>query len=309
MSSKDYYKILGVSKDATQADIKKAYRKIAVKYHPDKNKGDKKAEDKFKEATEAYDVLGNAEKRQKYDMYGSEAFSGGNYSYQHFDPSQFQDIFEGLGGGFSNIFDNLFGGSTKRRSSTFSSGSFSDLFGGGSGFSFDSGRNHYQPNNLETSINISVYESVYGSQRQLSVKTQSGIKKINVKIPPGIRDKQKLSIKNISGINSNIVVTINIVEDALFSRDKDNIITNANITFSQAALGDEIFITNLKGNKIKLKIPKGIHSSSILRIKGKGAKCNNNPPGDFLIKINVLTPKNLNEEAVEALKKLKELGM
>lgn len=311
MSSKDYYKVLGVSKDAGQADIKKAYRKIAVKYHPDKNKGDKQAEEKFKEATEAYDVLGNPEKRKKYDMYGSEAFSGGNYSYQNIDPSQFQDIFEGMGG-FSSIFENLFGGGKRRnRRSTFSNNMFGDLFGSGgsTGFSFNSGHEHYQPQVFETEIKISVYESVFGSERELSLKTQSGIKKIKIKIPKGIREGQKLQLKNVSGINAIIKVKITIGEDALFKRVNDDVITNVNITFSQAALGDTIFITNLKGNKIKLKIPKGIQNGAILRIKGQGAKFHNNSPGDFLIKVNVMTPKNLNKEAEAALKKLKELGM
>lgn len=312
-TTKDYYKILGVDKSASQEEIKKAYRKLALKYHPDKNKGNKEAEEKFKEATEAYDVLYDSEKRKKYDMYGSEAFSGDNFSYQNFDESAFKDIFDDIGlGSFSSIFENLFSGSgrkTHRQSYSFFGNDFSDMGADDKNFSGNFGsRNYHQPRDYETALTISVYESVYGSSRQLSLKTPTGVKTINIKIPAGINDGQKLKLKNISGLDGNLLVKIKIASDKLFERIGNDIITKVNVTFSQAALGDEIFISDLSGKKIKLKIPAGIQSGSILRIKGKGVNTKN-ITGDLLIKINVLTPKNLNNEAIEALKKLKKLGM
>jgi len=312
-TKRDYYEVLGVQKGANKDEIKKAYRKKAIQYHPDKNPGDKEAEEKFKEATEAYDVLYDPEKRKKYDMYGSEAFSGDNFSYQNFDESAFKDIFDDIGlGSFSSIFENLFGGSGRRshrQSYSFFGNDFSDMSAEDKIFSGNFGSRNYQPQrDYETEVTISVYESVYGSNRQLSLKTATGVKTINIKIPAGINDGQKLKLKNISGLDGNLLVKIKIASDKLFERIGNDIMTKVNVTFSQAALGDEIFISDLAGKKLKLKIPAGIQSGSILRIKGKGVNTKN-ITGDLLIKINVLTPKNLNSEAIEALKKLKKLGM
>jgi len=308
MPKKDYYQILGVSKDATLDEIKKAYRKLAIKYHPDKNKGNKEAEEKFKEATEAYEVLRDPEKRKRYDMYGDASINEDMFKYQNFDYSAYKDIFDDIGlGSFSSIFENLFG--SKKRTS---SGGFSFFFDSDSDMFSNFGAKNNQTQNLreyKVTLEISVYESVYGTEKQLSIRTNRGTKNIKIKIPAGIRDGQKLRLKNLQDINAEIIVEIKILQNGLFKREGDDIITEKNITFSQAALGCEVMVQGLDGSMFKLKIPKGIQSGTKLRIRGKGAQYKNDAAGDLLVKINVLTPVNLNSEAIELLKRLNELGM
>lgn len=315
MAKKDYYEILGLKRDASQDEIKKAYRKLALKYHPDKNKGDKNAEEKFREATEAYEVLHDEEKRKKYDMYGSAAFTGDNFNYQNFDASAYQDIFQDIGiGSFSSIFEDLFSPRRGTRSHSFfgdEAGGFTinDLFSGGYAGRTKTRTRQAPKQKLETKIDISVYESVFGAQKILSLQTPQGVKTINLKIPAGIRNGQKLKLKNVSGLNVEILVSIGIVPDTVFKREGDDILTDVSITFSKAALGDSVTVTTIQGKNIKIKIPPGIQSGTNLRLKGMGAQYQNNPPGDMLVKVNVLTPVNLNEEARTALETLRNLGM
>lgn len=313
MAKNNYYTILGVAKGASSEEIKKAYRKLALKYHPDKNKGNKTAEAKFREATEAYEILHDPEKRKKYDMYGSAAFSGDSFNYRNFDSSAFQDIFQDLNlGSFSSVFSNIFGHQQGGQSRSYFGNTHSNTFNINDLFQGFSGRKQTrqaQPQDLETSIDISVYESVMGTSKTLKLQTPEGDKTINLKIPAGIRSGKKLKLKNIKGINARIFIKIQVVDDSIYSRDGDTVTMKVNLTFSRAALGDEIEITTIQGKKIKVKIPAGIQSDTKLRVKGLGAQFQNESAGDLLVMVHVLTPVNINPEARTMLENLKKMGM
>ena len=200
MQYKDYYKTLGVEKSATADEIKKAYRTLVKKYHPDKNQGDKKAEDKFKEVSEAYEVLGDAEKRSKYDNFGSQTNFSGGYD---FDPSQYgfssdnvrYQYSTGGNGVHSDFFNAFFSGNDFDLGDIFSS------FGGG-------GRSRRQPRaqdgqDIESEIEITPEEGHHGVEKQISLQTQTGVRNITFKIPKGVKEGERIRLKNQGGDGAN----------------------------------------------------------------------------------------------------------
>ncbi len=312
MEFKDYYKILGVDKTATQDDIKKAYRKLAMKYHPDKNPGDKSAEEKFKEITEANEVLSDPEKRKKYDALGA------NWkNYQH------------TGRGFDDFF-NQFGG--KRRSgdgSTFEfSGDFRDFFGGFGGFSdffesffggrskstekdfgFGSQRSKSATIDVEADLNITLEEAFNGTERQINIDG----KKLKIKINPGIKDGQKLRLKGMGrskvseGPKGDLYIKIHILNHPFYEIKDDDLYFNLDIDLYTAVLGGKENIKTLDGKRINLTIPSGTESEKILRLKELGMKRDDGSRGDLFIKIHITIPKDLTEEEKNLFKKLRDL--
>ncbi|WP_136612283.1 DnaJ C-terminal domain-containing protein [Sinomonas albida] len=293
---KDFYSILGVSKDASDADIKKAYRKLARKYHPDQNPGDAEAEKKFKDITEANSVLSDAEQRQQYDAIramGGARFSAGGPG-------------AGAGtAGFEDLFGGLFGGGAGRHSRGFGSSNlppeFADLFGG-----FSSGGGFQAPPqkgaDREASTTISFAGSIRGTT--VGLREQNG-DVIDVRIPAGIRDGQKVRVRGKGGPGSagpgDLIVTVHVTPHEFFTRDDDNIRIHVPVSFDEAALGAQIEVPTLDGRSVRMKVPAGSNSGRTLRVKGQGVKSSRGQ-GDLLVTIDVVVPQNLSKEAEDAVR-------
>ena len=309
MDYKDYYKVLGVPKNASQEEIKKAYRKLAVKYHPDKTKGDKKFEEHFKEVGEAYAVLRDPEKRKKYDQLGANwkqyenAGAGGGFDFSQFGgqapgggsfyyEGNMEDIFGGTGGGFSDFFNAFFGGSRGARPG------------------FSGGQRPRKGQDLQAEMEITVYEAYHGTSRILNVDG----KKLRVEIKPGSYNGLKLRIKGKGGTgsggepNGDIYIKIKVQPDNRHKIDGSNLMLKTGVDLYTAVLGGKTEINTLAG-KLNVPVPAGSQSGRKLRLKGKGMPVYNKPGahGDLFIQLNVIIPKNLNQEEIKLFKKLKEL--
>lgn len=308
MDYKDYYKVLGVSKNASQDEIKKAYRKLAVKFHPDKNQGDKKAEERFKEISEANEVLSDPGKRKKYDELGNNwkqyeqagAGASGGYDWSQFNRNKpggggyyyegnMEDIF-GETSGFSDFFNSFFGEKTGRRRST-----------GGKR------RSNFQPRqDLQAEMVITLEEAFIGTSRILEVEG----KKLRIKTKPGSYNDQELKIANKTpdGSYGDIFIKIKVLNDPNFVREGNNLISEVPVDLFTAVLGGKTEVNTLSG-KINITIPAGTQNGNKLRIKGKGMPVYDKPEiyGDLIIQIKIIIPEHLNEEEKKLFKKLKEI--
>ena len=298
--AKDYYAVPGVEKSATAEQIKKAYRKLAVKYHPDKNPGDKQAEERFKEITEAYAVLSDLEKRQQYDRFGDAAF------HQQF--SQ-EDIFRNFD--FGNVF----------REFGFSGGSddiFSQLFGGMGGRGFTGAQ--YKPRPVKGQdylmrITIPFRQAILGGERRVDFDREGKHEHIQVRIPPGVESGQKLRIAGKGGVSQtggpqgDLLLEINITPDARFSREGNDLFVTVSVPFSGATLGTSIDVPTFNEPK-RVKVKPGTRSGSKIRLKGYGVPGRGGRlPGDLYAVIEVDVPKSLDEHQKELLEKLRESGL
>ena len=304
MEYKDYYKILEVDKSASQEEIKKSYRKLAKKYHPDLHPDDKNSQEKFKEINEAYEVLGDEKKKKQYDTFGSSYnFSGG----QNFDPSQYgfgnahtyTYTTSGDGRGFSDFFNMFFGGGGSSGSSGFN---ISDLFGGGGA------RHKRNPQSYESELSITLEEGYNGGTREVSLNLGGEAKNISVKIPKGILPGKKLRVKGEKwGISGDVLFKINFIENNRYRLDGLDIISKVDVLPWEAALGTKMIVDTLEG-RIKVTIPKGIEAGKKIRIPKKGYRDMKNQVGDLYIEINIVNPPTLTEEEEELYKKLKEIS-
>jgi len=339
----DYYEILGISKSASDSEIKKAYRKKALKYHPDKNPGDSSAEENFKKAAEAYEVLGNPDKRAKYDQFGHSAFDGNG----------------GFGAGGMNM-DDIFS-------------QFGDIFGGAfGGFGgFGGGQRRSKGSNLRIRVNLDLKEIVLGVEKKIKVKRKVKAKGVTykncnscngsgqvtritntilgrmqsastcptcngsgqvvsnrpsnsdanglvyfeetvlVKIPPGVEDGMQLKVSGKgndskgNGVSGDLIVLIQENEHPFLKREGNNLHYDLYISISDAVLGVSKEIETVTGN-VRIKLESGIQSGKILRLRGKGlSSINSYGSGDLLVHINVWTPKTLNKEQKNFFEQMK----
>ena len=280
---KDFYKILGVSKDTPEAEIKKTYRKLARQFHPDSNPGDAKAEAKFKEISEAFSVLSDTEQRKEYDavraMGGGARFTAGG---------------PGQSGGFEDVFSNLFGGGAR---------GFPGGFGGGFDFGPAAGVD------LTARTSIDFIDSIKGATIKLSLQ---GMEPLNVKIPAGVQDGQKIKLRGKGrpspngGPSGDLIVTVRVKPHPVFIRDGANLRVTVPVTFTEAALGANILVPTLGGEPVKLKIHPGIPNGRVLRIQGRGVD-SGNTRGDLLATIEVAVPSHLSEKAKKALQDFQEV--
>ncbi|MCX6168422.1 MAG: DnaJ domain-containing protein [Ignavibacteriales bacterium] len=304
MNYKDYYKDLGVGKTATPAEIKKAYRRLANKYHPDKTKGDKVAEEKFKEINEANEVLSDPVKRKKYDQFGAD--------WKHYEEAGAQP------GGFDwSKYASDRGGQTHRTStnefdSMFSGEGAGDLFemlfGQRSGGQRQGRRNVVKKGeDLATETILSLEEVYHGAARLIQLNNQT----IKVTIKPGVADKQKLRIsgKGGSGLNGgpngDLFLTVKIAPHPEFHRKENDLYYNLPVELYTAVLGGKVEIKTLKG-KVTVDIPKGTPNGKELRLRGLGMPvyAKKNEFGNLFVKINIMLPENLSEEELDLFKKL-----
>jgi curved DNA-binding protein len=311
MEYKDYYKVLGVDKGASTDEIKKAYRSLAKKYHPDKNPGDQAAEERFKEINEAHEVLSDPEKRAKYEQlsntYQSWQQAGGN-------PGSFrwEDLFGGMGGatrvevndlgdifgeggGFSDFFRAFFGGSMSGQPAS----------------SRTRSRPTYpqqrQPAAYQQEITVSLYEAFHGAKRSMSVDGKT----TEFSIPPGVKTGTKIRAagagpKDAHGQAGDIYLVINVSPDPRFERKEDDLYAKTFIDLYTAALGGEVKVETFGGN-VLLKIPPGTQPGQVFRLSGKGMPKlkDRGRHGNLLVTVNVRIPQNLTEEQKELFKSLK----
>lgn len=314
MEYKDYYKILGVSKSASQDEIKKAFRKLAVKYHPDKNAGDKTAETRFKEINEANEVLGDPAKRKQYDQLGMNwkqyqqpgaggGFDWGKYQQQaggqggqtHY--QDFGDLFGGTGGGgFSDFFEAFFGGS-----------------GGGFGGAKQKGGKRQQQlkgEDMQAELPVTLEEAYNGAEKIFEINGQ----KIKLKIKKGVNDGQTLRLAGKGnpgrggGSAGDLLIIIKVEKHPLYNRIDDDLYMDLPVDIFTAALGGKIDVQTLKG-KIKINIPAETSNGKTLRLAGMGMPKygNESQHGDMYVKVDLQTPKNLTPEEKKLFEKLAEM--
>jgi curved DNA-binding protein len=304
----DYYEILGVKKDSSTQDIKKAYRKLAMKYHPDRNKGDKEAEEKFKKISEAYAVLSDSEKRKQYDTFGASGFQQRYSQEDIFRGFDLGDILKefglgGMGGGF--------------RSSGGQGSPFETFFfqSGGPGTGRTSFRTSAQQpvkgNDVTYELSVSLNEILNGSEKTISLRRENKTENVSVKIPKGIKSGQKLRLTGkgspspYGGPPGDLYLVIHEQPHPVFSRDGNNLIVEKHISFSKACLGSEISVNSLEGKELKVKVPAGIQPHAKLRLKGHGLPAGKTGGrGDIYVKVTVDVPKTLTAEQKKLIKEL-----
>ncbi|HXG58562.1 MAG TPA: J domain-containing protein [Thermoanaerobaculia bacterium] len=285
MAGRDYYDILGVKKTATEAEIKKAYRELAKKYHPDKNKGNKEAENKFKEISEAYAVLSDKEKRAQYDRLGREAFSfGESGGFGGFDFSQF------MGGGARR-------GGARRTAADFTD-IFSDLFGGGG---FDIGPERGA--DLHAELTIDFRDAVTGATMDLTI----GGGRVKVKIPEGVSDGQTIRIRGKGSPGTrgappgDLNVLVHVRPHPFFERRGDDIYIELPVTVGEAIRGAEIDVPTIHG-PVRARIPPGTQGGQTFRIRGKGVR-RKGTTGDHYYKIVITVPREAPKDAIDAIER------
>lgn len=288
---KDFYKTLGVSKDVSDAELKKVYRKLSRQYHPDTNPGDAKAEARFKEISEAYSVLSDKQQRAEYDqiraMGGGARFTGG---------AGFPGGAGGFGGagfpggaaGFEDVFANLFGGGFNGA-------------GGGRGFG---GFGPQRGSDLAISKTIDFIDSIKGASVKIALSSQS--EPITLKVPAGIQDGQKLKVRGKGQASPNggepgdLVVTIAVKPHPVFSRDGSNLRVTVPVTFAEAVLGATIQVPTLGGEPVKLKVAAGTPNGRVLRVKGRGVVTPKGE-GDLLATVEIAVPSHVSDKAAKLL--------
>ena len=304
MAETDYYKILGVKKTASDSEIKKAYRKLAMKYHPDHTKGDKSAEETFKKISEAYAVLSDKEKRKQYDTFGSAGFQQ-RYSQE--------DIFRGSD--FESILNELFGGSGR-------------FGGGGRGmrFSFDGGgpfgsyqrqqKAHPKGSDLEYELSLTLEEVAAGTQKIVSFQHKGRSEKITVKIPKGMISGKKLRISGkgepspYGGPAGDLYIKSKVLHHPVYDVQAQDLYINRDIKLSEAILGTNISVPTLSGKELKLKIPAGTKHKTKMRLAGHGLPhMNGKSQGDLYVHIHVNMPKRLNKKQKALIEQLAETGL
>jgi molecular chaperone DnaJ len=329
MANKDYYNILGVGRNASDKEIKQAFRKLARKYHPDVNPGDKSAEEKFKQVSEAYEVLSDADKRKKYDQFG--------------DQWQYADQFSKAGGqrsGYQNYdFSDIFKGGGQSQSFNFDSGDlgsiFGDLFGGGRSKRQSRPR---RGQDIESAVEVTLEEAYSGSSRLLSMQNDEACptcrgtgriqnalcstcqgrgtvrqeKRIEVKIPAGVKTGSRIRIagkggEGHGGANGDLYLAVTVKPHPVFERQENDLLVNIEVPLTTAVLGGEVKVPTLKGS-LALKIPPETQNGRIFRLAGQGMPLlGKDSRGDIRAKVNIVLPANLTEEEKELFLKLKKL--
>nr|WP_225751850.1 DnaJ C-terminal domain-containing protein [Pseudoclavibacter sp. Marseille-Q3772] len=298
---KDFYQVLGVEKDVSEAELKKQYRKLARQYHPDSNPDNPAAEAKFKEISEAYDVLSDPKERQEYDqiraMGAGARFTGGH----------------GGAGGFEDVFGSFFGPGTTgfSQSTSYGPGGFSQaqgagyedllggLFGGGGGFQ----RGPQPGADQRAHTTLSFMTALNGDT--IDLQGQDG-RTVTVRIPAGVKDGQKIRLRGKGAPSPNggkpgdLILEVAVREHPVFSRDGDNIVVNVPITYAEAINGATIEVPSTDGSTVKVKVPAYSQAGKKLRVRGRGAPTKRGH-GDLIVRLEVAVPQNLNSEQRAAL--------
>lgn len=309
MAEKDYYSILGVSKSASDDEIKKAYRKLAMKYHPDHAKGDKASEEKFKEISEAYAVLSDKEKRTQYDTFGSSGFQQRYTQEDIFKNFDFGSIFDDLGFGGAFSFGGRGGGGGGTRFS----------FGGGGGGSPFGGRRRPQPvkgSDLVYELPLTLNEIATGTSKTVSFQHQGRTENLTVKIPRGMITGKKVRVPGkgeespYGGQTGDLYIKSRIVNDPVFSSEEYDLHVTRDVKLSEALLGTSISVPTIDGKSLHLKIPAGTKHKTKMRLPGRGLPhMKGRGKGDMYVIIHVNMPSTLTDEQKKLIDQLAETGL
>lgn len=329
MEYKDYYQILGVSRNADASEIKKAFRKLARQYHPDMNPGDPQAEARFKDINEAYEVLSDPDKRKKYDQFGMHwqryqrmggrpedfdwtrwAAPGGGAQYRNVTPEDLERIFGG-GGGFSDFFDVLFGRGSGRRG-----GGLGDIFGGGreDDVFAGAGRSGRRPQSkdVEQTVHVTLEEAFRGTTRLMQADNGS---RLEVKIPAGVHTGSRIRIKGRGKSGGwgrpagDFYLRVEVLPHQAFEREGDDLKTTIRLDLYTAVLGGEVEVPTLE-RPVKLKIPEGTQNGRTFRLRGKGMPRlkNRKERGDLYASVQVELPGRLTEKQKALFRELQKLS-
>lgn len=314
MPEKNYYQTLGVSENASQEEIKRAYRKLAMKYHPDHNPGDTQAEARFKEVSEAYAVLSDPEKRKQYDTFGAEGFQNRFSQEDIFRDFDFGSIFREFGfrgGQNSNIFTQFFGGP----GASYFKGrgpSQRQHYSGG----FGGPRREVKGQDLIYELSLTLEEAAKTTEKTISYTSRGRQEQVSVKIPAGVSTGKRLRLSGKGqpgphgGPAGDMFIQIRVLDHPMFRREGDDLYVTREILFSEAVNGTEIEVPTLDGKTLRLKVPAGTQPNARLRMKGYGMpRMNGSGKGNAYVQIAVKVPKKLNRKQKEAVKKLAEAGL
>lgn len=299
MATTDYYKALGVDKNSSPEEIKKAFRKLAVKYHPDRNPNDRAAEDKFKDINEAYAVLSDPKKKDEYDTYGSSGFHKQYSQEDIFRGFDFGNAYKDMGaGGGEDIFSRLFGGSFAR---------------GGARGSFRGGPQ--RGGDLEMEVEIGFRDAAQGAEKQIAFRRSGQREELKIKIPAGVDNGSKIRITGKGGQgegggpDGDLFLIMRVLPDQLFTRDGGDLFVDRTIPFSSACLGTSLDVPTLESDK-RIKVPAGIQPGTKIRLKGCGLKpLGSNSKGDLYVKVAVHVPETLNAEQKKLVEELAKKGL
>lgn len=305
MAEMDYYKVLGVSKNASKEEIRKAFKKIARENHPDAKPDDTAAAEKFKQAAEAYDVLGDEEKRKKYDQYGENwkhvpeggGFPGGGSPFRSGGPVDvdLRDIFGGGGGGVD--LESLFGG----------------MFGGGG--RQQARQRAQRGQDLKTVIMVPFEVAARGGEHDITISQSGNVQRVSVKIPAGIESGKSVRLTGqgqpgvAGGPPGDVLVTVNVASHPYFRREGNNLLVDVPVTITEAVLGAKIDVPTIDDGVVTMTLPAGTSSGAKLRLKGKGFKnLKTKVTGDQYVVIKIQVPKEIDERSQELMTEFAELN-
>ncbi len=278
---RDYYEVLGVDRNIAQSDLKKAFKRLAIKYHPDKNPGNKEAEEKFKEAAEAYEVLSDPSKRTTYDQFGHQGVNS-SFGQSGFQNVDINDIFNNIFGG-DEVFGDIFG----------------DIFGGGMRRGPRRGRN------IQMSLDLSLEDAVFG--KNIEITLPSTRKKVSVNIPPGVGTGNKIRLSGegeqsqYGGENGDLFIVVNVLGHDFFEREANHLYCEIPLRVDQAVLGDEIEVPTLT-KKVLLKIPPETQTGKVFKLRDLGAgSLHGSSKGDLFIRVVVETPSKITADQKKSI--------
>ncbi|WP_298438467.1 DnaJ C-terminal domain-containing protein [Geobacter sp.] len=296
MAQKDYYEVLGIKKGASEDEIKKAYRKLALKYHPDKNPGNREAEDRFKEINEAYAVLSDPQKRTQYDQFGSSGFHQRYSQEDIFRGFDVGDIFKDMGYGTDDIFSRIFGGGFRQ-----------------GGFGFGGGRQRGEDFSME--LRVTFREAYDGCEKRVAFMRDGKREEISVKVPAGVESGARLRVAGKGGFGrgggpaGDLYLIVQVGSDPVFSREGDDVVVERSVRFSDAALGTTLDVPTLEGTK-RIKVPAGIQPGTKIRLKGLGfPHLGKAEKGDLYVRVGVTVPEALTAEQKALLEELRAKGL
>jgi len=317
----DYYQTLGVGKTASEEEIKKAYRKLAMKYHPDRNKGNKEAEEKFKEINEAYAVLSDPEKRRQYDTYGAGEFQQRftqDDIYRNFD---FENLFRefGLGGDtFTHIFGRRPGGKTFRTYRFYGRPPEEEAeseeefeFGAFPGAGYQPRRGQ----DLIYELPITLPEAAFGAKKTITFQRDGQLSRVQVKVPQGISTGKRLKVKGKGqavpgGEPGDLYVRVQVLDHPIFTREGDDIYVDRTVKLTDAVLGGEVEVPTLEGKTLKVKIPPGTQCNTKMRLRGHGVPhLGGGGRGDAYVRVLVEVPAKPTESQRRLFEELKREGL
>ncbi|MEW6545345.1 MAG: J domain-containing protein [Bacillota bacterium] len=326
MEFKDYYRILGVSRDASDEEIKKAYRRLARKYHPDVNPGDKAAEEKFKEINEAYAVLSDSERRRRYDQLGADWPRWSQWERAQRQAGGFGPTFTGgAGADFSEFFRTFFSdlGLDLEQLLAQAAGAAGGRPAGGRAEGRSGGRRTFwwtwPPREAETvtpnggggpqeagTLEVTLAEVAHGTQRQVELVLPGGTRRLEVRVPPGVRDGQLLRLPGGAG-GQDVYLRVRVKPHPLFTREGDDLVYELPVSLTEAVLGAEVEAPTLDSGRVKVKVPPETQNGAVLRLRGLGLPRRDGGRGDLLYRVKVVLPTRLGKREKELFEELARL--